>query len=77
MWVIDARLRLRIGREPAKQSESSEQQHASSDIFESQGSLIERSEQSAARIDEPIGFRPAPEDARRSSTSTQQQPGVR
>ena len=69
MWRIEIGVRLRIGREPAKQSESASEHSTSSDIFESQGAMVERSDAPVAATSPPIGFHPAPEDARRSATS--------
>ena len=69
-WRIEIALRVRIGREAAKPNASDESSSSSSESREVEtGALVERSDQPAAMLAPPIGFRPAPEDARRSDTA--------
>lgn len=74
-WRIEIALRVRIGRERAKPSESDESSSSSSESREVEtGALVERSDQPAAMLAPPIGFHPAPEDARRSDTAPRTPP---
>lgn len=68
-WAVKITLHVRIGRERAQQHESSENSAPPPEYFESQGAMVERDDAPSARLSTPIGFTPAPEDARRSDTS--------
>lgn len=76
-WRAEITLRVRIGREratpPENDSASSEPPHTS----DLSGATIERADAPAPSTVPPIGFHPAPEDARRSGTSTRTPPHAR
>lgn len=76
-WVAEITLRVRIGRKHAKRHEHAETSIEQPSIFESQGAATELDGAPIARVSTPIGFYPAPEDARRSDTSTSPPPTVR
>lgn len=67
-WRAEITLRVRIGREPAKPSESGETQPEPPHTSDLSGSTLELSDAPGPVIAPPIGFRPEPEDARRSDT---------
>lgn len=70
MWHAEITLRVRIGRKPAKQPESSERSPTPPDLIDVSGSQVEISDQPVALLGRPIGFHSEPQAASRSHTST-------